>query len=314
MKFTDKQKKLVLKYAKRVTKLPGNQTKGDVLDMVLVADCALLPEEQNEAALDLISFFRKEGGAFKNPRINLVKWKSDDRLDKSVISFPNLMIGLCLDKKDFTPDDTTMLWVDDPASDNAYSESEIESGVETSTEEKIEDSTDESTDSIVDSTNESTDSIVDSTNESTDSIVDSTDESTDSIKDSADENLEEKEEEEKPAPIVPGPPKHMDALIKDLRRNYAKSKLILLLTSVERDFIDIEALGEYLDPMLLKKIVTVFPDGSCMYPFELPSDEDPEDSNTEIPGDTGSEADVNVDADVDAASVTDSDDNSQAEE
>lgn len=244
MTFSDAQKKKILKFVKRALKTPGNQARGEVLDMVLVADCALLPEEQNEAALDIISFLRKEGGPFKNPRINLVKWKSDDRLDRSVISYPNLMIGLCLDKKDFTPDDTTMLWVEEADAADA----------------DVDESDDEA----------------DADSEETSEVALSEVPDTEYAEDAADAGEDEDSAviDNKPAPIIPGPPKHMDSLIKELKKNYSKSKLILFLTSVEREFNDIESLSEYLDPILLKKIVTVFPDGSAVYPFELPTDEE----------------------------------------
>ena len=107
--LTALQKKNINKTCQKVLKLPGNNMKGDVLEMTLVVDCALDRNFICERAKEVLTSLRSEGKSFLNLRLNLVKWKGSDDFVKYVSSYPDVLMNRTVDPKDLVQNEDKTL-------------------------------------------------------------------------------------------------------------------------------------------------------------------------------------------------------------
>ncbi|MBR6328598.1 MAG: hypothetical protein IKR68_03005 [Lachnospiraceae bacterium] len=63
--------------------------------------------------------------------------------------------------------------------------------------------------------------------------------------------------------------KHWDALTEQLKKFYARSRVVLILLDHKYGCIDPEAVAENLKPFLHRKTVCVYPEGGAKYPLDI---------------------------------------------
>lgn len=68
----------------RVLHVPGNYT-GGILEMTLVVDCNLPEKYVKEFVSDIAATLRMHSEVFRNVRLNLLMWKSDEEMTNRVI-------------------------------------------------------------------------------------------------------------------------------------------------------------------------------------------------------------------------------------
>lgn len=90
--FTDIQLLQIKNAVMRALHVPGNY-RGGILEMAVAVDyhmdCGLLREECSQLAAAL----KRADDIFRNVRLNLIKWVSDDEIIKEVSSLPALQLG-----------------------------------------------------------------------------------------------------------------------------------------------------------------------------------------------------------------------------
>lgn len=77
---------------KRVLHVPGNYS-GGILEMAIVADYSISCEKLTEESRQIASALKTQDEIFRNVRLNLIKWISDDQIIKEVSSLPKLQMG-----------------------------------------------------------------------------------------------------------------------------------------------------------------------------------------------------------------------------
>lgn len=77
---------------KRVLHVPGNYT-GGILEMAIVADYAVEKEELTENIKRTADALKRQDEIFRNVRLNLIKWISDEQILKEVSSLTTLQMG-----------------------------------------------------------------------------------------------------------------------------------------------------------------------------------------------------------------------------
>lgn len=77
---------------RRVLHVPGNYT-GGILEMAIVADYAIPKEELTENVRQIVNTLKHQDETFRNVRLNLIKWVSDDCIKKEVSSLTVLQMG-----------------------------------------------------------------------------------------------------------------------------------------------------------------------------------------------------------------------------
>lgn len=108
MSFTEKEKQRLKRAAKKIVNMSGNKPSGDVLEMVLVLDCSVEQEKLSELVKETLTTLRTIGRPFLNMRINLIKWKNDDEIMRNVTSYPQLLMGIDLEEKDYLEADKSL--------------------------------------------------------------------------------------------------------------------------------------------------------------------------------------------------------------
>lgn len=90
------QKKKFINAVERVLHVKGNYS-GGILEMTLVIDCALPKEYVSAAAADIASVLRAHSEVFRNVRLNLLYWKSEEELENQVIPISFLQMSKCFE-------------------------------------------------------------------------------------------------------------------------------------------------------------------------------------------------------------------------
>lgn len=80
----------------RVLHVPGNYT-GGILEMTLAVDCALPAEYVRNTAADIAATLRAHSEVFRNVRLNLLYFKSDEELENRVIPISFLQMSKCFE-------------------------------------------------------------------------------------------------------------------------------------------------------------------------------------------------------------------------
>lgn len=76
----------------RILHVPGNYS-GGPLEMAIVADYHMPEEELCETCKKIVAMLKKQDDVFRNVRLNLIKWVSDDVIIKEVTPMPFLLMG-----------------------------------------------------------------------------------------------------------------------------------------------------------------------------------------------------------------------------
>lgn len=92
--FTNVQLQQIRNTAMRILHVPGNY-QGGILEMAIVVDYHLPYEELKENCAQIANKLKRTDEVFRNVRLNLVKWVSDDCIIKEVSALPLLQMGRC---------------------------------------------------------------------------------------------------------------------------------------------------------------------------------------------------------------------------
>lgn len=90
--FTDIQLLQIKNAVMRVLHVPGNY-RGGILEMAIVADYHISHEELSRECAQLADTLKRTDAIFKNVRLNLLKWISDDRIIKEISMLPAMQLG-----------------------------------------------------------------------------------------------------------------------------------------------------------------------------------------------------------------------------
>lgn len=82
--------------AMRILHVPGNYCGGN-LEIAVVADYHMPYEELKERCAQIAGALKQTDEVFRNVRVNLIKWVSDECMIKEVSSLPMLQIGRAFD-------------------------------------------------------------------------------------------------------------------------------------------------------------------------------------------------------------------------
>ena len=80
----------------RILHVPGNY-KGGILEMALVVDCNMRKEDAKEAVQNIVKALKSHSETFRNVRLNVVWWKSDEDIITEVIPLPMMQMGTPFD-------------------------------------------------------------------------------------------------------------------------------------------------------------------------------------------------------------------------
>ena len=80
----------------RVLHVPGNYT-GGILEMTLAVDCALAAEYVQKTAADIAATLRSHSEVFRNVRLNLLYFKSDEEMENRVVPISFLQMSKCFE-------------------------------------------------------------------------------------------------------------------------------------------------------------------------------------------------------------------------
>ena len=94
--FTQVQLLQIKNAAMRVLHVPGNYS-GGILEMAVVADYHLPVSELKESCSEIGGALKRTDEVFRNVRLNLIKWVSDDIIIKEVSALPKLRMGSCFE-------------------------------------------------------------------------------------------------------------------------------------------------------------------------------------------------------------------------
>ena len=89
--FSDMQLLQTKNAVTRILHAPGNYN-GGILEMAVITDCHIPAEELKEACRRIAQMLKKDE-IFRNVRLNLLKWVSDDCIEKEVIPMAFLLTG-----------------------------------------------------------------------------------------------------------------------------------------------------------------------------------------------------------------------------
>lgn len=78
--------------AMRILHIPGNYS-GGILEMAIVADYHISYEELKERCAQIAGALKQTDEVFRNVRVNLIKWISDEQIVKEISSLPVLQMG-----------------------------------------------------------------------------------------------------------------------------------------------------------------------------------------------------------------------------
>lgn len=90
--LTDIQLLQIKNRINRILHVPGNYT-GGILEMAIVTDYHMEPEVLREDVRRVAEMLKRQDETFRNVRLNLIKWVSDDCIIKEVVPMPFLLMG-----------------------------------------------------------------------------------------------------------------------------------------------------------------------------------------------------------------------------
>ncbi len=100
--------KMNLKNAvERVLHVQGNYS-GGILEMTLVIDCGLPGEYVKRMASDIAVTLRSHSEVFRNVRLNLLYWRSDEQMENQVIPLSFLQMDKCFETYLPCPEDKSL--------------------------------------------------------------------------------------------------------------------------------------------------------------------------------------------------------------
>lgn len=80
----------------QVLHVKGNYD-GGILEMTLVIDCGLPKDYVSEMAADIAAALKSHSEVFRNVRLNLLSFQSDEKMENKVIPFSFLQMSSCFD-------------------------------------------------------------------------------------------------------------------------------------------------------------------------------------------------------------------------
>lgn len=80
----------------RVLHVPGNYT-GGILEMTFVVDCQLPADYVKRTAADIAATLRAHSEVFRNVRLNLVFFRSEEEIENRVVPISFLQMNKCFD-------------------------------------------------------------------------------------------------------------------------------------------------------------------------------------------------------------------------
>ena len=80
----------------RILHVPGNY-KGGILEMALIVDCNLSKEEAKTSVQTIVKALKSHSEVFRNVRLNVIWWKSDEKIETEVIPMPVMQMGTPFD-------------------------------------------------------------------------------------------------------------------------------------------------------------------------------------------------------------------------
>ncbi|MGN0297809.1 MAG: hypothetical protein ACI4C1_01265 [Lachnospiraceae bacterium] len=107
MSWSPIQRMELIRYAEQILHLPGNQS-GQILEMAIVFDRNVSQEKLQDAVNFLVPALKQHSDTFRNVRLNLIQWGSDDCIDLQVTSMGFLLMGNCFPKLQEIRSDKTM--------------------------------------------------------------------------------------------------------------------------------------------------------------------------------------------------------------
>ncbi len=81
----------------RILHVPGNY-KGGILEMALIVDCNLEKETAKTSIQTIVKALKSHSETFRNVRLNLIWWKTDEEIVTEVIPMPVLQMGTPFDQ------------------------------------------------------------------------------------------------------------------------------------------------------------------------------------------------------------------------
>lgn len=90
--ITDMQLMKIKNGVMRILHVPGNYD-GGILEMAIVADYHIPKEELSAMAAKLAHGLKRQNETFRNVRLNLIKWVSDEQIVKEISALPALQMG-----------------------------------------------------------------------------------------------------------------------------------------------------------------------------------------------------------------------------
>lgn len=91
--MTPVQMKLFFNDVERVLHVPGNLQGGNLTEMAIVLDYKLPLEQLQSISTDMVTVLKKKGELFRNVRLNVVKWISDEQIVAEILPLSMLGIG-----------------------------------------------------------------------------------------------------------------------------------------------------------------------------------------------------------------------------
>lgn len=76
----------------RILHVPGNY-KGGILEMAVIVDCSLEKEAVKESVKSIVKALKSHSETFRNVRLNVIWWKSDEEIVTEVISMSVMQMG-----------------------------------------------------------------------------------------------------------------------------------------------------------------------------------------------------------------------------
>ena len=90
--LTDIQLMKIKNSVMRILHVPGNYS-GGILEMAIVVDYHMPYEELTEMSRKIANGLKHQNETFRNVRLNLIKWVSDEHIIKELSSLPKLQMG-----------------------------------------------------------------------------------------------------------------------------------------------------------------------------------------------------------------------------
>ena len=83
--------------AERILHVPGNY-KGGILEMALIIDCNMSKEEAKNNVQAIVKALKSHSETFRNVRLNVIWWKTDEEIVTEVIPLPVMQMGTPFEK------------------------------------------------------------------------------------------------------------------------------------------------------------------------------------------------------------------------